>query len=152
MGNAPGIPRGKENEFGSGWPTNWKIGDVNKLRSRWVRHCGMEFGLERFGSKGFEGLFGHLASSKEEVLKKRGPMPALEYEAVPGDDIDQKVQYLARWLPPKLGNDLKIYRVSRGQYQIGDEDVELKWHSWVRPDGVQCKEVFVFMSKDDWKS
>eukprot|EP00928_Gymnodinium_smaydae_P060158 TRINITY_DN4371_c0_g1_i1.p1 TRINITY_DN4371_c0_g1~~TRINITY_DN4371_c0_g1_i1.p1 ORF type:complete len:618 (-),score=73.90 TRINITY_DN4371_c0_g1_i1:277-2082(-) len=98
--------------------------------------------------KGFEGLFGHLAASKEEVLRMRGPMPALEYEAVPGDDIDQKVQYLARWLPPKLGTELKIFRVSKGQYDIGDERVELKWHSWVRPDGVQCREVFVVRSSE----
>ena len=42
------------------------------------------------------GIFGHLASSKEEVLKMRGPMSANEYEAVPGDDLDLRVQYFAR--------------------------------------------------------
>jgi hypothetical protein len=98
--------------------------------------------------KGFEGLFGHSATSKEEVLKQRGPMPALDYEAVPGDEIDQKVQYLARWLPPKLGSDLEIYRVSKGKYEIGGEGVKLKWHEWTRPDGVRCKEVFVRRTED----
>eukprot|EP00971_Amphidinium_carterae_P037804 743308-Amphidinium_carterae.1 len=32
-------------------------------------------------SKGFEGIFGHHANSKEEVLRRRGPQIATEYEA-----------------------------------------------------------------------
>jgi len=99
--------------------------------------------------RGFMGVFGHIAMSKEEVLRKRGAQPASTYEAVPGDEIDQKVQYLARWLPPALGADLKIFRVEKGQYQIGDEEVELRWHEWRRPDGVPCREVFVCTSQEE---
>lgn len=98
---------------------------------------------------GFIGIFGHNFTSKEEVLRRRGPQPAPEYEAVPGDDIDQKVQYLARWLPQKVGENLEIYRVAKGQYEIGGEEVNLTWHEWVRSDGVECKEVFVVRSRDD---
>ena len=87
------------------------------------------------------GIFGHLASSKEEVpfrrpiktgvkvLKMRGPMSANEYEAVPGDDLDLRVQYFARprisiqvvresrQIPEHLGEWLKIYRSARGEYE-----------------------------------
>lgn len=116
--------------------------------------------------RGFEGIFGHLASSKEEVLKKRGPMPAPEYEAVPGDDIDQRVEYYARQLPYHLGTCLQIFRVERGQYEIGSDQVRLMWQSRVNPPNTQnpngqiIKEVFVFIGSDnvdqgnprhDWK-
>lgn len=105
--------------------------------------------------KGFEGIFGHLAASKEEVLRKRGPMPAPEYEAVPGDDIDLRVQYYARQLPPHLGDCLKIYRVSKGEYEIGNDEVHLAWQSKVNPPNMQnpngsiVKEVFVFTTSKE---
>eukprot|EP00929_Paragymnodinium_shiwhaense_P111423 TRINITY_DN7942_c0_g2_i1.p1 TRINITY_DN7942_c0_g2~~TRINITY_DN7942_c0_g2_i1.p1 ORF type:complete len:691 (-),score=148.96 TRINITY_DN7942_c0_g2_i1:132-2204(-) len=102
--------------------------------------------------KGFEGLFGHLASSKEEVLKMRGPMPALEYEAVPGDDIDAKVQYFAQWLPEKIGGSLMIYRKAKGEYEIAGEEVFLRWHQWIRPDGVHCREVFAVDANADFSA
>jgi len=102
--------------------------------------------------KGFEGIFGHLASSKEEVLRKRGPTVAPEYEAVPGDAIDQRVQYYARQLPRHLGDCLKIYRVSKGVYEIGTDEARLAWHASVNPNGSMLNEVFVFMtSKSDGK-
>jgi len=98
--------------------------------------------------KGFEGIFGHLASTKEEVLKKRGPMIAPEYEAVPGDDLDQRVMYYAHRLPEHLGECLPIYRVSKGEYQIGSDDVRLAWQSKILPDGRPTREVFVY-GKDE---
>jgi len=93
--------------------------------------------------KGIEGIFGHVAASKEEVLKKRGPMLAPEYEAVPGDDIDQRVQFYARQLPIHLGESLKIYRIVHGRYKIGKDEVRLAWQSRVMGGGV-VREVFVF--------
>lgn len=105
--------------------------------------------------KGFEGIFGHLASSKEEVLKMRGPMPSPEYEAVPGDDIDQRVQYYARQLPPHLGDCLKIYRAAKGEYKIGTDEVHLAWQSKVNPPSIHnpngsiVKEVFVFTTSKE---
>ncbi|CAE7639478.1 unnamed protein product, partial [Symbiodinium pilosum] len=100
--------------------------------------------------QGFQGIFGHLASSKEEVLKMRGPMSALEYEAVPGDDIDQQVQHFARQIPEHLGEWLKIYRKTRGEYEVSDEVVRMAWQSTVakptpqHPEGQIIREVFVY--------
>lgn len=105
--------------------------------------------------KGFEGIFGHLATSKEEVLKKRGPMPAPEYEAVPGDDIDQRVEHFARQLPVHLGDSLKIYRSAKGEYKIGTDEVNLAWQTKVlppsghNPSGSVMKEVFVFTASKE---
>jgi len=95
--------------------------------------------------RGFEGIFGHLATSKEEVLRRRGPQLASEYEAVPGDEIDNQVRFFAKKMPPQLAGVLRIYRFQKGEYEIGGEKVRLDWHSWVRnTDGFRCKEVFVF--------
>jgi len=88
-------------------------------------------------------------SEKEELLKKRGPMRASEYEAVPGDDIDDRVQYLASQLPRHLGDSLRLFRLSRGLYKIGGDKVHLAWQSMLNPPTAQCpngamvKEVFV---------
>jgi len=99
--------------------------------------------------KGFEGIFGHLATSKEEVLRKRGPVPATEYEAVPGDEVDQRVQFYARQIPRHLGDCLTIYRMNRGEYRIGEDEVRMAWQSRIippsreKPGGSAMKEVFV---------
>jgi len=104
--------------------------------------------------QGFQGIFGHLASSKEEVLKMRGPMSALEYEAVPGDDIDQQVQHFARQIPEHLGEWLTIYRKARGEYEVSDEVVRMAWQSTVskptpqHPDGQILREVFVYVESE----
>lgn len=104
--------------------------------------------------QGFQGIFGHLATSKEEVLKMRGPMSAVEYEAVPGDDLDQQVQSLARQIPEHLGEWLKIYRKARGEYEVSGEVVRMAWQSTVAPTaemphGQIRREVFVFVESDD---
>merc|ERR1719330_898160 len=83
--------------------------------------------------KGVEGIFGHLAASKEEVLRNRGPMIAPEYEAVPGDDIDQRVEYYAKQLSQHQGECLKIYRIERGKYKIGSDEVRLAWQQRINP-------------------
>ncbi|CAJ1439423.1 unnamed protein product [Effrenium voratum] len=104
--------------------------------------------------QGFQGIFGHLATSKEEVLKMRGPMPAIEYEAVPGDDIDQRVQFFARQIPEHLGEWLKIYRKARGEYEVSDEFVRMAWQSTVEPPtsehpgGQIVREVFVYVDAE----
>lgn len=104
--------------------------------------------------KGFEGIFGHLANSKEEVLKKRGPMIAPEYEAVPGDDIDQRVEFYAKQLPKHQGECLNIYRVERARYKIGTDEVRLAWQQRINPPSNQApagsvsREVFVFTVDD----
>eukprot|EP00931_Biecheleriopsis_adriatica_P060792 TRINITY_DN36516_c0_g1_i1.p1 TRINITY_DN36516_c0_g1~~TRINITY_DN36516_c0_g1_i1.p1 ORF type:complete len:704 (-),score=125.30 TRINITY_DN36516_c0_g1_i1:81-2141(-) len=101
--------------------------------------------------QGFQGIFGHLATSKEEVLKMRGPMSAPEYEAVPGDDIDQRVQFYARQIPQHLGECLKIYRKAKGEYEVSDEIVRMAWQSNLSPptpqspQGQIMREVFVFI-------
>jgi len=106
--------------------------------------------------QGFQGIFGHQPTSKEEVLRMRGPMPAPEYEAVPGDDIDQRVQYYARQIPPNLGEWLKIYRLSKGEYQFGDDTVRMNWQSSIgppkeqTPEGSIVREVFVFVVSKDF--
>jgi len=105
--------------------------------------------------KGFEGIFGHLATSKEEVLKMRGPMPASEYEAVPGDDLDQRMQLYARQIPRHLGGSLTIYRIARGEYKIGEDEVHLHWQSRCappsreNPGGSVLKEAFVTTAEDE---
>ncbi|CAK9024346.1 Hypothetical protein (Fragment) [Durusdinium trenchii] len=104
--------------------------------------------------QGFQGIFGHLATSKEEVLKKRGPMSAVEYEAVPGDDLDQRVQFFARQIPEHLGEWLKIYRKARGEYEVSGEVVRMAWQSTVgpptpeMPEGKILREVFVFAESE----
>merc|ERR1719498_1860832 len=57
MGNTPGVPTGKEEEYQAGWPSSWKLADVHALRKRWIKVCGMEFGVERKGQKGLSTLF-----------------------------------------------------------------------------------------------
>jgi len=100
--------------------------------------------------KGFEGIFGHVANSKEEVLKKRGPMTAPGYEAVPGDDIDQRVEFYAKQLPKHQGECLKLYRIERGKYKIGSDEVRLAWQQRINPPSNQApagsvtREVYVF--------
>lgn len=105
--------------------------------------------------QGFQGIFGHLATSKEEVLKMRGPMSAVEYEAVPGDDLDQQVQSFARKIPEHLGEWLRIYRTARGEYEVSGEVVRMAWQSTVgpptteMPQGQIHREVFVFVESPD---
>eukprot|EP00933_Yihiella_yeosuensis_P083292 TRINITY_DN9748_c0_g1_i1.p1 TRINITY_DN9748_c0_g1~~TRINITY_DN9748_c0_g1_i1.p1 ORF type:complete len:713 (+),score=136.79 TRINITY_DN9748_c0_g1_i1:109-2247(+) len=77
--------------------------------------------------QGFSGIFGMKPTTKEEVLKQKGPVPASEYEAVPADDIDQRVQFYARQIPVHLGECLKIYRISKGEYKVGNEVVHMNW-------------------------
>lgn len=84
----------------------------------------------------------------------RGPMSAVEYEAVPGDDLDQQVQSLARQIPEHLGEWLKIYRKARGEYEVSGEVVRMAWQSTVgptaeMPHGQIRREVFVFVESDD---
>jgi len=101
--------------------------------------------------QGFQGIFGHLATSKEEVLKMRGPMTAAEYEAVPGDDIDQRVQFYARQIPQHLGECMKIYRQAKGEYEVSEEVVRMSWQSTMlppsqqNPQGGVMREVYVFV-------
>lgn len=154
LGGEDALARNEDTKIGRGFSAKMKEGIKHAERLEEENAKRTEMVPQKDGGfianiqKGFVGLFGHLATSKEEVLRKRGPMPASEYEAVPGDDIDAKVQYLARWLPEKIAGDLTIYRCSKGQYEIGGEDVELRWHTWTRPDGEQCREVFVFRHTD----
>eukprot|EP00438_Fugacium_kawagutii_P001226 Skav223422 [mRNA] locus=scaffold350:394844:404118:+ [translate_table: standard] len=81
----------------------------------------------------------------EPVLKKRGPMSAVEYEelnAVPGDDLDQQVQSLARHSADAL-------------VHVSGEVVQMAWHSTVgpptaeMPQGQIHREVFVFVDSPD---
>lgn len=97
--------------------------------------------------RGFEGLFGK-PTSKEEVLRRRGPVIAPEYEAVPGDDIDNKVQVLARQLPEDIGSCVKIFRERKGEYQINDERVQMEW-KYRQVNGQQESEIFVFWETED---
>eukprot|EP00913_Durusdinium_trenchii_P034175 g31983.t1 len=88
--------------------------------------------------QGFQGIFGHLATSKEEVLKKRGPI----------------VQFFARPIPEHLGEWLKIYRKARGEYEVSGEVVRMAWQSTVgpptpeMPEGKILREVFVFAESE----
>merc|ERR1719162_1498111 len=75
--------------------------------------------------RGFEGLFGK-STSKEEVLRKRGAVWANEYEAVPGDEIDQRVQFFARRLPEEVAGCLKIFREAKGSYKINEEIINME--------------------------
>ncbi|CAE7775075.1 spin [Symbiodinium sp. CCMP2592] len=90
----------------------------------------------------------------EAVLKMRGPMSALEYEAVPGDDIDQQVQHFARQIPEHLGEWLTIYRKARGEYEVSEEVVRMAWQSTVskptpqHPEGQILREVFVYVESE----
>jgi hypothetical protein len=94
--------------------------------------------------RGFEGLFGGRPTSKEEVLRKRGAVFANEYEAVPGDEIDQKVQYHARRLPEEVSGCLKIFRDRKGEYQINDEIIHMEQKYRQAPHGQTETEIFVF--------
>lgn len=104
--------------------------------------------------QGFQGIFGHLATSKEEVLKLRGPMIAPEYEAVPGDEIDFRLQYYARQIPQNLGECLKIFRRTKGVYEVSEEVVRMSWQTTLgpptpqQPQGAMIREVFVFVESD----
>jgi hypothetical protein len=97
--------------------------------------------------QGFQGLFGK-PTSKEEVLRKRGAVLANEYEAVPGDEIDQRVQFFARRLPEDVAGCLKIFRKSKGQYQINDEIVSMEQRFRTNPHGGVDKEIFVFWTTE----
>jgi hypothetical protein len=97
--------------------------------------------------RGFEGLFGK-PTSKEEVLRQRGPVFANEYEAVPGDEIDQKVQYFARRLPEDVAGCLKIFRDRKGEYQINDEIVNMQMKYRQAPNGQTESEIFVSWETD----
>lgn len=101
--------------------------------------------------KGFEGLFGK-PTSKEEVLRKRGAVWANEYEAVPGDEIDQRVQFFARRLPEDVAGCLKIFRKAKGEYQINDEIVNMDVRTRVNPQNPQGqpdKEIFAFWTTEE---
>lgn len=98
--------------------------------------------------RGFEGLFGGKPTSKEEVLRQRGPVFANEYEAVPGDEIDQKVQYFARRLSEDVAGCLKIFRARKGEYQINDEIVNMEQKYRQAPNGQTEMEIFVFWQTD----
>jgi hypothetical protein len=98
--------------------------------------------------KGFEGLFGK-PTSKEEVLRKRGAVYANEYEAVPGDEIDQRVQFFARRLPEDVAGCLKIYRKTKGEYQINDEIVNMETRYRQNPQGQTDREIFVFWTTEE---
>lgn len=61
-----------------------------------------------------------------DVVWTLGSFPASRsrYESVPGDDIDAAVQYLAK----RLGSDdIRIWRVNRGLYEIDGERVNMEW-------------------------
>merc|ERR1719428_837749 len=98
--------------------------------------------------RGFEGLFGK-PTSKEEVLRKRGAVYANEYEAVPGDEIDQRVQFFARRLPEDVAGCLKIYRKTKGEYQINDEIVNMETRYRQNPQGQTDREIFVFWTTEE---
>jgi len=97
--------------------------------------------------RGFEGLFGK-PTSKEEVLRKRGAVWANEYEAVPGDEIDQRVQFFARRLPEDVAGCLKIFRQTKGEYQINDEIVNMEQRFRQNQQGQTDKEIFVFWTTE----
>lgn len=96
---------------------------------------------------GFAGLFGK-PTSKEEVLRKRGAVWANEYEAVPGDEIDQRVQFFARRLPDDVAGCLKIFRKAKGEYQINDELVNMEQRFRQNPQGQTDKEIFAFWTAE----
>lgn len=98
--------------------------------------------------RGFEGLFGK-PTSKEEVLRKRGAVWANEYEAVPGDEIDNRVQYFARMLPEDVSGCLKIFREQKGQYTINEEIVNMEVRFRQNPQGQTDKEIFVFWTTEE---
>jgi hypothetical protein len=98
--------------------------------------------------RGFEGLFGK-PTSKEEVLRQRGAVFANEYEAVPGDEVDQSVQFFARRLPEDVAGCLKIFRQAKGEYQINDEIVHMEQKYRQAPTGETEKEIFVFWDTDN---
>jgi len=106
---------------------------------------------------GFEAGTPRPAPSTESALKGRGPMPAPEYEAVPGDELDRKVEFYARRLTSNAGHDLMIYRLSKGEYQIANQKVYLSWSRGFPPQypaqgQVQRKdssEAEVFVQEDD---
>jgi hypothetical protein len=98
--------------------------------------------------RGFEGLFGR-PTSKEEVLRQRGPVFANEYEAVPGDEIDQSVQFFARRLPEDVADCLQIFRQAKSEYQINDEIVHMELKYRQAPTGETEKEIFVFWDTDN---
>lgn len=91
-------------------------------------------GLVATLQRGFEGITGGIFTSKEEVLKQRGPVAATEYDSVPGDDIDQKVQYFASRLPKHEAGELMLYRISKGEYEIDGIRVRMEW----QPRRTQC--------------
>mmetsp|Transcript_66968 Transcript_66968/g.160413 ORF Transcript_66968/g.160413 Transcript_66968/m.160413 type:complete len:422 (-) Transcript_66968:238-1503(-) len=93
--------------------------------------------------KGFEGIFGHLATSKEEVLRRRGPQMAIEYEAVPGDEIDQRVEFFSRKLKKEVAGGMSIFRISKGEYEIDGNRVHLEWGSRKRANGTTGREIYV---------
>jgi len=99
--------------------------------------------------RGFEGFFGAKPTSKEEVLRKRGPVFANEYEAVPGDEIDQRVQFFARRLPDDVAACMKLFRNARGEYQINDETVNMEQRFRQNAQGQTDKEIFVSWTTEE---
>jgi len=74
-----------------------------------------------------EACMPHHTPPKESASKTRGPTPAPEYEAVPGDELDQKVELYARRLTSDAGRHLMIHRLTKGEYQIANQKVYLSW-------------------------
>ncbi|CAK0894823.1 unnamed protein product, partial [Prorocentrum cordatum] len=91
--------------------------------------------------RGAGGLPGHRTPFKEDLLRQRGPVPAPEYEAVPGDELDQRVQHLAVQLPGHLGECLRIWRVARGRPAAALGTVAGPGHSHLGPriGGFSCR-------------
>lgn len=98
--------------------------------------------------RGFEGLFGK-PTSKEEVLRKRGAVLANEYEAVPGDEIDQRVQFFARRLPEDVAGCLMIFRDAKGKYKINEEEITMEIRFRQNAQGGTDKEIFVFWTTEE---
>lgn len=111
-----------------------------------------DFGFVSTLQRGFEGLMGHVASSKEEVLRRKGRQTAADYEAVPSDDMDLQVQNFARKLRKEHAEVLMIYRIKEGEYDIDGHHVFLEWatveasqkgEGGKPPSGIPKRELFV---------
>lgn len=101
--------------------------------------------------RGFESFFGQRPLSKEEVLRMRGLTKACEYDAVPGDEIDQQVQHIAHSLPQHLGDCVKLFRVARGEYELElsvSQPTEMLHLSFGPQEGTQWPQLFVQVVAD----
>lgn len=87
---------------------------------------------------GFAGLAGIITGggSKEEPEKNEeppkpkgheGPVPATEYEALPEDQIDSRVNWCLQQLPRESAAALKIWRKDAGEYEVDGREVKLDW-------------------------